>query len=293
MHAAERLRPPALLLFAVTVWVPSCRCASDGSASSVPNAIWSTSNPLQVADESLPDADYVALGVPAHGQHWSSEDMREALVHLHRLAATRPMALPRSASVRSGKVFARITSAETLTVLHDPSMPISIRLPAALAYTHELNGIYDLYVSALRSKTVTGSDLVELHAARLHVCQTLLELAEEFLPTLATSDPRYQSRIAGIDAMQSGTTDAMLAALAALADPLDYGLPARKRLVTTCRATFPPMARRLKVAKRDTLLQELRTTAASPNLANLQPELGSVLDEVAHAVATAPDRTAL
>jgi hypothetical protein len=228
--------------------------------------------------------------VPAHDHHWSGEDLHEAAIHLQALATTKPRSLPRFQSASSGKVFARITSRDNLDVLRNPAAPISIRLPAALVYMHELNGIYEIYAAALRTKTVTGDDLAELHAARLRACHTMLELAEEFLPTLAPTDPKYQTRLDGIAAMRNGTADAMLAALHALLEPLAYGLPARKRLVAACRETFPVVAARLTVARRDVLLQELRTTATEPNLANLQPVLGVLQDEVTSAIAAVPPR---
>lgn len=267
----------------------SCRCQAKGG-SGLSAAAWSAPTPFQLGDESLADAQYVALGLPAHDHHWSGEDLHEAAVHLQALATTKPRSLPRYRSARSGRVFARIIARDNLEVLRNPAAPISIRLPAALVYTHELNGIYEIYAAALRAKTVTGDDLAELHAARLRACHTMLELAEEFLPTLAPTDPKYQTRLDGITAMRNGTADAMLAALHALVEPLAYGLPARKRLVSACRDTFPLIAPRLPVARRDVLLQELRTTATQPTLANLQPDLGVLQDEVTSAVAAVPAR---
>lgn len=278
-----------LPLLAVAALAVSCRCQREGNASDPPAVAWSAANPIQIADLSLPNEQYVALGLAAYDRNWSSADLRESAAYLSALTTTKPGSLPRYLSARSGKVFARITSSDNLAVLSNPAASVSIRLPAALLYTHELNGIYQLYVAALQSKTVTGEDLVELHGARLRACRVLLELAEEFLPTLAKSDPKYLSRIEGIQAMRSATSDVMLAAVHALSEPLTYGLPARKRLVEYCREAFPAIAPRLAVAKRDALVLELKAAVGRPNLSNLQPELGMLQQEVTRTVAITPE----
>jgi hypothetical protein len=281
-----------LSVLAVASLAVCCQCQREGNASNPPEAAWSATSPIQIADSSLPNEQYIALGLAAHDRNWSSEDLREASAHLRALTTTKPASLPRYASERSGKIFARMTSSDNLAVLRNPLAPVSIRLPAALLYMHELNGIYQLYVTALQNRTVTGEDLVKLHGARLRACRVLLELAGEYSPTLATSDPKYQTRIEGIEAMRSATSDVMLAAVRALSDPLVYGLPARKRLVGSCRETFPAIAPRLAVASRDELVLELKAAAARPNLSNLLPELGMLQLDVTRTVASTSERDA-
>lgn len=265
-----------------------CQGRRDGAASD-PTAIWSADQPIPLVDTSLPDAQYLDLGMPTFDHHWSSADMLQAAARLEEIVGHQPNALPHFDSPRSGRVFSRITHSDNLTVLRDPAAPLAIRVPAAIEFMQGLDGIYKSYLVALHEKRSSGDDVVELNGARLRTCKLLLELLDEYLPTLSRAEPKSQARLASLDMIRSSLTEVLAGILRSLSEPQYFGLPARRRLVTYCNESLPKVVPMLHLESRKLLLTRLEHAASDPHLDNLQPALRELRDRVAGVVRRATE----
>lgn len=99
-------------------------------------------------DGSLPAKEYLALGVPPVDIVWSNEEYEKAADVLDKLASAHPEQLPRSGSVKSGGVFARMTAAENFANMTDKKADISIRINGFLSMK-ALGRIVSTYVKAI------------------------------------------------------------------------------------------------------------------------------------------------
>lgn len=217
--------------------------------------------------------------------------MKEAAAQLQILAKQDPGQLPRHDSPRSAKLFERITAPSNLSALADPSLPVSIRLSAAAEYSSAIDAIVRLYLSALSERKVSGDDVTQLYAAQLRTCAAVMKCLDEFLPTLAPTDPSYASRMAALEKIRSGLGDVVIGIVRASSEPRFFGYPARKRLVDDCAKTFDEIVPRLPVAARETVLEQLNVATTKRELSNLQPNLNQLRDRVASLVSGAKGLT--
>ena len=147
MHAKNRLFSRSavgcLILFVFTAGCgnrPGPTTSALGEPSgTVPDFPKSTST--QEFDPTLKSEDYIRLGLPAPGTVWSSADMMQANKVLAAFTLEKAEQLPRYKSPRSGEVFARLTSTESLPSFKDRQVPLQTRLLQAVDYGDGLKEI--------------------------------------------------------------------------------------------------------------------------------------------------------
>jgi hypothetical protein len=149
------------------------------------------------------------------------------------------------------------------------------------------NAITKLYLSAFLAKKVAGDDILELLGAVLRVSQVMLELTDEFVPTLSKDDPTYEVRMEGLDKMRRGLAMIVVGALVSLTEEQNYSIDSRLRFVKYCRETLSSMVPKLSAPSQAEVVQRLNDLADDPKLRGLQPELTALRDEVAAATKAA------
>jgi hypothetical protein len=247
--------------------------------------------PLTIpADHSLANDQYIGLGFPSYDPEWSGQDLTVAASKLKTLAADNPDQMPRYASDKSGKVFARIVSPENLKLYGDKSLTISARLPQGLQYLQATGDILNMYLAAFTAGKVGGDELIELFGSTLRVSDVMLELVDEFVPTIPKDDPSYQIRMNGLASMRGGLAQVVGGALDSFAEEKNYNVAMRLRLLGYCRETFPGIVTRLSAPSQAEVLQRLDSMSARKDLGDLQAPMIQLRDAV-HAAVKTPVQT--
>jgi len=228
------------------------------------------------SDESLMLEQYIRLGLAAHDREWFGDDMVKAEKVLSSLAEKESWKLPRYKSERSGEVFARMTSPQNLEFLRNRNLPFDVRFPQALNYCQSSSQILKLYVSAFLEKNVSDSELVELMGAMFRISVVMLELVDEFLPTLNNDDPNYQVRLKGLEQMKRGLAGIVGGGIQTLRESESYRVSELARLVAYMQEAFPLIVPRLLPGARLETMTSLEKMQVDPNMKGLQPGLGEL-----------------
>ncbi|MDB5341073.1 MAG: hypothetical protein JWN70_6692 [Planctomycetaceae bacterium] len=241
-----------------------------------------------VADQSLTGDQYIALGVPAFDRTWMGGDMKTAAEAFVSLAAEHPEQLPRFDSSRSGAVFARITSAGNLSPLREQTVPLDARFPLGLSYMQSHGSILGTYLKAFLKDQCSENEMMELMGSNLRACHMILDLVDEFWPTLSKDDPSYPARVRGLDQMRSGLANVVLGSITSLTEDQNYSLAARLKLLKYCREEFPAIVTKLGHSSQVEVQQRLIKLADDPKLQPLQEPLRLLRDETVAALKTVP-----
>jgi hypothetical protein len=245
--------------------------------------------PPSAADRSLPDDRYVELGLASYDRTWTGREMTTAAARLDALASKNPEQLPRFGSPSSGRTFARLIAPENLDFFANKSLPLDARFGQALEYFQSFNGVMKLYLAAfVNGNKVDGGDLIELSGAQLRNCRMMLDLVDEFLPKIPKDDPQYAARMAGVDKMRSGLALVVIGSCETLTEERSFSVADRRKLVGFCRQTFPAIVPKLTAASQAEVVQRIAALAADERLADLNPALTSLRDEVR--AATTPQK---
>ena len=241
-------------------------------------------------DESLTSDEYLRLGLPAQDREWSGDDMVKAEKILASLAQNGYRQLPRYKSERSGEMFARLTSPQNLDLFQNRTLPLDARFPQALNYYQASNQVFKLYLAGFLKNDVRDSEIVEVMGAQFRSTVVMLELLDEFLPTIKKDDPTYQVRMQGVDQMKRGLASIVAGGLQTLTEKESYRGSELVRLVGYMQETFPLIVPRLPPGARTETLLRLEKMQVDPALKGLQPGLGELHSKVKAAVekGTAP-----
>ena len=246
---------------------------------------------VAIADESLTSDEYIRHGLPAPDREWSGNDMQQAEKVLTVLVQAGNRNLPRFQSERSGEVFSRLTSARNLGMLRDRSLPLGIRFPQGLAYFQSGNQIFKLYVAARLTNEVSDSELVEFAGAILRVTVVMLDLVDEFLPTIKKEDPTYQVRMDGVKTMKLGLAGIVAGGLQTLTDIERDRDSELLRLVDYMQETFPLIVPRLPPGSRTETMLRLEKMQQDPALQNIHPALKVLQGKVQDALENEDSRS--
>jgi len=247
------------------------RANSAPTASTIDNPTQSDLQPP--TDKSLTLDEYIEAGIPAHDRSWSGDDMTRAANILVAIAQKDASHLPRYHGEHSGKAFERLTADENLDLYRNRSLPLEQRLPDALNYMQSANQILKLYLAAFNQNAVGDSELVELSGAQLRVTVVMIELANEFLPTLDKDDPTYPVRMQGLQRMKNGMASTVAGSLQTLTESHAYRTSELKRFAGHLEATLPDILPELPDGSRAESLIRLRSFLDDPKMQHLKPEL--------------------
>ena len=236
--------------------------------------------PKPRTDESLTSKEYIALGLPAYDREWSGDDMVKAHEVLSKLADTGFRQLPGYKSERSGKVFARMTSPQNLDLFRNRSLPLKARFPQALNHFQASGQFLKLYVSAFVEKETRDCEIVELMGAVFRSTMVMLELVDEFLPTLDKEDPSYEVRLEGLEQMRRGLASVVSGGLLTLTERSSYSSTELARLVGYMQETFPLIVPQLPPGARSETMIQLKKLQGDSAMKDLQPLLEKLRGQV-------------
>jgi len=243
------------------------------------------------ADTSLSTQEYVQIGVPDPARPWTGEDVRQAVRALTDLVQRRPNALPRHESARSGAVFARLTAAENVETVAARKGTLEVRTRAALPFVEAAVPLFRLYQTAYEQGSVTSDDVIELLGWEFRCLAALLDLAAEAAPRLDPEDPEHAARLQGFERARASAGQAVAFTIRALRATDDITPSERRLLLTQLQETLPTILPLLTAGVQTELLTSLRQLDADPALADLDPDLGFLIDESERAAASSTPPT--
>jgi len=173
-------------------------------------------------------------------------------------------------------VFARLTAAQNLEFYRNRSLPLEARFPQAITYFESTNQVLKLYLAAYFKKATGGAELVELLGAELRGAVVMLDLVDEFLPTVRKDDPSYEVRMAGLEKVKQGLATMVAGGLQTLTERDSYRTAERVRLIDYMNETLPAILPRLPAGARVETLVRLESMAKDDGLKDLQPALGEL-----------------
>jgi len=236
------------------------------------------------ADASLTTQEYVQLGVPDPARPWTGAELGQAVRALTQLAQQRPDALPRHQSPRSGVLFARLTTTPDLSSLGDQDATLEQRGRTAEAFLAAASPMFGLYEAALARGAVDNRDAIEVVGWQYRCLAAVLGFAAEAGPQLDPEDPEHAARLKAFDAARADagsavkfTVDAMRASSTSADE--------RRTLLGQLQETFPTILPTLTASAQSELLTSLRQLDADPAQADLDPDLGFLIDESQRAAA--------
>jgi len=241
-------------------------------------------DPKAPSDESFASDEYIRLGLPAYDRVWFGNDMARVQKVLTSLAQDDYRHLPRYKSERSGDVFARLTSPQNLELFRDRSLPLEARFPQALNHLQVTNQILKLYLSGFVKNEIADSELVELMAAQFRSSVVMLELVDEFIPTIKKDDPTYQVRMQGLEKIRLGLAGLVASGLQTLTERKSYRKSELIRLVAYMQESFPLIVPRLPPGARMETMSELERMQEDPAMKDLQPGLGELCSMIKHSM---------
>jgi len=224
------------------------------------------------ADRSLTTDEYLRLGMPAADREWTGQDMTKVAELMASLEKEKRHALPRRESQRSGKVFSRLVSSQNLEIYRNHSLPIQSRISQAMLYFGSSKEIFKLYLSASLANEVGSIEIVDLFGVVLQNTVLLLELTDEFLPTLDKNDSSYPVRVQGLEGIKRGLASIVTGCIATLTERSSYSRDDLANLLRSMRETFPQIVPRLLPDTRTEVLLELDRLQRDPKLEDLQTQ---------------------
>jgi hypothetical protein len=238
----------------------------------------------QEIDPTLKSEEYIRLGLPAPGTVWSSADMMQANKVLASLTQERAEQLPRYKSPRSGEMFARLTSTESLPSFKDRQIPLQTRLLQAVDYGDGLKEIQKKYAFAFLNHKVRDADMVELTGAFLRYLVVELDVLDEFILTLDKDDPKYPVRMRGLAQVKLGVYQIVTGLVVTLTERDHYGSAELVRLLSYMQETLPAITPRMEASARTETVARLQQLQDDPNTKDLQPGLRELFEKVKDAV---------
>ena len=211
-------------------------------------------------DRTLTPDEYMDIGLPAVDRPWAPQDYRSAM---NVILALDDNEIPRSGS-RSAAVVDRMANPENLGLLLNRSLPLDQRVLASLEIMESTNAIVKFYYAAQSANPALADDTMTLLGFLLQGTSAQLRLIDEFVPTLDSTDPTYETRMAGLDGMKAGLAQIVQGVLVSLGEDHVYSEAARAALAARVAETYPamqPMLPPLARVEFDRLLKQMAEDA--------------------------------
>ena len=235
------------------------------------------SNPV---DNSLTTGEYMEQGMPSPDRSWSNSDMATVSRLITEISKRDSGQLPRFGSPKSGTVFARMTNKENLELFRNPTVPLEARLPLALQFMQAANGVNAAYLLGLVRQTTGDDEMTEITGLMLRVAVMMIELMDEFLPSLDKNDPTYPVRMDGMKKMKSGMANMMQGAIQQISEPGTWSREPLRRHIAYIDETFPVIIKSVSSGVRKETLVRLNSLSADKGFGDNLAAFREMLDKI-------------
>lgn len=238
-----------VVLFIALTLLTCVSCSRSSAPNPAPNAVRAQE------DLSLAPADYMNLGFPASDRPWTTPDYQAVFRSMKTLPVSQ---FPRTTSPKSSPVVDRLTNPDNLGVFANRSLPLDHRFLPCIDLIDAANGITKLYLAAHSRTPLFAEDFMRMQGFMLQAVAVQLGLLSELLPTLDKADPKYPTRMAGLDQARQGMAQMIQGMLIVLEDRNTYPPNSRADFASIIATTFPTIAKDLPPLSRQEFENTLR-----------------------------------
>lgn len=259
----------------------------------------------QAPDDSWQADAYVRIGMPDPGRQWTAADFGNCRDILYRLDRTNRTALPRSESLKSGALFARLTNPTNTLLLGEQFLPSEDRGREFITILNRYSAFRDIYRFDTRGPVLLR-EMMEINHAFLRMLGSAVEWDGKPLPLapgeksatifrLSESLRTYSESLLNLPASQSSVprgdrfivvgayTAVTLGFLPWVADGTELVEADRLKAIRYLRADLPVLWPHVSTANQreflgvlDEVLRRTRHEEVRQNLAALRQELTSI-----------------
>ncbi len=213
------------------------------------------------------------LAAPAWAQGsampaWTPHEVPAAAAALRSIA---PAQLPR-ASDPDGFV-ARISDPATMNYCRDRRRNVQMRLQTCLTAFQATLEVGNLYAGLLESDPTRGDDVMRVVEGLLRGADVLLEVSNEFIPTLDQNAPDYAQRLAGLQQARNGIVVMLRGAIMMLNERDAFPESARLRFAGVLAEIFDRVTTEAPAEQRAELQGALRDVALTDPSADIRAAL--------------------
>jgi hypothetical protein len=170
-------------------------------------------------DPSLTSAQSIKIGAPSIEKEWTAEDYKSFNNHLDSLPS---IAYPKITSSKSKALFKKLVSSINQPLLEDKKNPFNERILYCLKLQKNTTEILKKYGTALQNGNKYSNEVCYLMGLTIVNANQLIELADEFIPSLDSNSHDYIVRMKGVEQMKTGLATQFEGALVCITETNIY-----------------------------------------------------------------------
>ena len=136
---------------------------------------------------------FVEAGAPAPDREWYGSEYQK----MAELLASGKIGFPALGSDDGRRMFERMVSVENFSFARNRTLPVGQRLSDSMQLQEEANSIMKLYANKANDGALLHEEVVRLFSFTLRVTEVMLDLVDEFIPTIPHDD-KYAVRLDGL-----------------------------------------------------------------------------------------------
>jgi hypothetical protein len=217
--------------------------------------------------------ELVAKGCPSPDREWQAKDYAA----LSDLLIKGTMPLPRLDSESGRLVLRRFVDTGNLSFHRNRNLPVEVRVSDLLKLVAGSKKTTMLYFRAASAGQKVEREVVDLLVFQLATSATMIELAEEYIPTIP-KDAEYETRMAGAKQMKSGLTTVLDGAITSLSERTFYSDESVAKMVRGIREYYPRFSSILSDSVKTEFRLRINDMLAKERNPSVKQELGSLKD---------------
>jgi hypothetical protein len=224
-------------------------------------------------DESLTTDEYIGLGLPDPDKEWTGEDLAKAQSVLAEVADKGARHLPRYESEKSGAVFARLISTDSLKTFVDPASPLGGRLVGVATYSEAFGKLLQIYFNALQAQQVDGREMLELSETSYRVMNAMMQVFEQTVSSAEPDNPALPAFTASLDQLRAAMGAAAVSAPLLVKEGKLYRPADLEGYLAALEEILPEMVRGANPASRPQISDTIQVLENDPTLVEYKPGL--------------------
>ena len=212
---------------------------------------------------------WVAKGCPSPDREWQAKDYTA----FHNVLAKGILPLPKLDSEPGRSILRHLVDTQNLSFHRNRNLSIDIRMPDLLDVSQETKKIMLLYFRAAERGEKVEEELAELLVFQLAATAAVIEVVEEFVPTIPR-DEMYETRMEGLARMKQGMATVLDGALTSLSERTHYSNGSVARIARGIREYYPQFNRMLSEPTRVEFRRRIDELLAKEKNPGVKEELG-------------------
>lgn len=179
---------------------------------------------------------FIEAGVPAPDREWYGREYERVA----DLILRKKISLPTLSDHDGAAVFQRLISTDNFSLSYNRTISITQRFPDFLTFQQSYNSILKVYANEANSGADLHKEVALLLAHTLRIIVVSLDLAEEYMPTIA-HDEKFEIRMDGMSKMKASLPIAYSGVEESLGERKFYSEDDLSMLLTALGETTPKL----------------------------------------------------